>query len=47
MEIHDYSASQAAREIYNDVIVIAVVNALLDRLVFGSLEWRFVARWKR
>lgn len=29
------------------MIVIAVVNALLDRVVFGSLERRFIARWKR
>ena len=29
------------------MILIAVVNALLDRVVFGSLERRFIARWKR
>jgi hypothetical protein len=29
------------------MIVIACVSALLDRLVFGTLEGRLLSRWKR
>jgi ABC-type nitrate/sulfonate/bicarbonate transport system permease component len=29
------------------MIVIAIMNALLDRFVFGSLETRLISRWKQ
>lgn len=29
------------------MIVIAVINAVSDRVVFGSLERRLIGRWKR